>query len=321
MFSMIFGMTRLDVEFLSKGVRCAAWLFVPEGADKAAAANGGAAHGGVVLAHGMGAVKEMFLDRFGEAFAAAGLVALAFDYRHYGGSEGEPRELLIPALQQEDYKNAITWLARHPLVDANRIGVWGTSFSGGHVLHLAAFDRRIKAAVAQVPAVDLWANAQRVADPALLDSFVKGLAEARAARYPTDEPQRFPFSAPTGEVAFQSDDETHDWLIRTRDERAPAYVNEVVLESFEHILSYTPGMNTHRIGNTPVLVVLAEEDRWTPNDLVREAMARMTGPTKLLTVPGGHYSVYDGPGHTEAAQAATTFFVEHLGSNQTEVLV
>jgi uncharacterized protein len=307
--------TKIDVEFTSKGVRCAGWLFVPDDADK------GQPRGGVVLAHGMGAVKEMYLDRFGEAFAAAGLVALVFDYRHYGNSDGEPRELLVPALQHEDYKNAITWLGRHPLVDASRIGVWGTSFSGGHVLHLAAVDRRIKAVVAQVPAVDMWANAQRVADPVLLDSFVNGLAAARVARYPEDEPERFPFSAPSGQVAFQSDDETHDWLIRTRDERAPSYVNEVVLESLEHILSYTPGANAHRIGNTPVLVVLAEDDRWTPNDLVLEAVGRMTGPTEVLTVPGGHYSVYDGPGHDEAARAAAAFLAKHLNIEEKKVHV
>jgi uncharacterized protein len=312
---MLDVMTRLDVEFPSKGVRCAGWLFVPDGADDLRL------RGGVVLAHGMGAVKEMYLDRFGEAFAAAGLVALAFDYRHYGGSDGEPRELLIPALQHEDYKNAITWLGGDALVDASRIGVWGTSFSGGHVLHLAAFDRRIKAVVAQVPAVDLWANAERVADPALLDSFVHGLAEARAARYPDDDPQRFPLSAATGQPAFQSDDETHNWLIRTRNERAPSFVNEVVLESVEHILSYTPGANAHRIGDTPVLVVLAEEDRWTPNDLVLDAISRMTGPTKIVTVPGDHYSVYDGPGHEQAANSAAAFLAEHLGSFRTEALV
>ena len=135
---------------------------------------------GVVMAHGMGAVKEMFLDRFGEAFAAAGLVTLVFDYRHYGASGGEPRQLLMPFLQHEDYRNAITWLGRHPLVDPERIGAWGTSFSGGHVLHLAAFDRRIKAAVAQVPAVDLWANAERVADPVRLAGFAEALAAARS---------------------------------------------------------------------------------------------------------------------------------------------
>jgi uncharacterized protein len=244
-----------------------------------------------------------------------------FDYRHYGGSGGEPRELLIPALQHEDYKNAITWLGRHPLVDAGRIGVWGTSFSGGHVLHLAAVDRRIKAVVAQVPAVDMWANAQRVADPVLLESFVKGLADARVAGYPDDEPQRFPFSAPSGQVAFQSDDETHEWLIRTRDECAPSYVNEVVLESLEHVLAYSPGVNAHRIGDTPVLVVLAEGDRWTPNDLVLEAVARMTGPTEVVLVPGGHYSVYDGEGHEEAARAAASFFARHLGREQIKVHV
>lgn len=302
-------MSRIDVDFTSQGVRCAGWLFTPDDDDVSPRA-------GVVLGHGMGAVKEMYLDRFGEAFAAAGLVALAFDYRHYGGSDGQPRQLLMPGLQQEDYRNALTWLGRHPLVDPARLGVWGTSFSGGHVLYLAAFDRRVRAAVAQVPAVDLWANAQRVADRDVLELFVNGLVEARVLRYPEDEPQTLPLSAPSGQPAFQSDDETHEWLIRTRDERAPRFANEIVLESLEHVLSYTPGMNTHRI-DVPLLVVLAEDDRWTPNDLVLGAVGRTIRPAGVVTVPGGHYSVYDGPGHHAAARAAADFFVEHLGANVT----
>ena len=98
----------------------------------------------------------------------------------------------------------------------------------------------------------------------------------------------------------------------TRDERAPSYVDEVVLESLEHILSYTPGNNAHRISPTPLMVILAEDDQWTPNDLVLAAYDKVDGPKQLVTVPGGHYSVYDGPGHEVAATSAAQFFMEHL---------
>ena len=80
-------------------------------------------------------------------------MVLVFDFRFLGASDGNPRGQIIPHEQQEDYRNAITWMSLQPEVDADRIGVWGTSLAGGHVLHLAAFDRRIKAVVAQVPTI------------------------------------------------------------------------------------------------------------------------------------------------------------------------
>jgi fermentation-respiration switch protein FrsA (DUF1100 family) len=139
---------RHDITFASEGLSCAGWLYVPDDLES------GEQRPAVVMAHGFSAVKEMYLYNFAEKFVEAGLVVLVFDYRYFGDSEGEPRGRLFPAEQHEDYRNAISWVSRRPEVDPDRIGVWGSSYSGGHVLHLAAFDRRIKAVVSQVPLVD-----------------------------------------------------------------------------------------------------------------------------------------------------------------------
>jgi fermentation-respiration switch protein FrsA (DUF1100 family) len=138
-------MERRNVEFMSDGSLCRAWLYTPD--DIA-----GKRSAGIVMAHGFSGVKEMDLPRFAERFAAAGFTTLVFDYRSFGESEGEPRGQLFPHHQIEDYRNAVTFLSLQPEVDPDRIGVWGTSFSGGHVLHLGAFDRRLRAVVSQVPA-------------------------------------------------------------------------------------------------------------------------------------------------------------------------
>jgi hypothetical protein len=108
------------------------------------------------MAHGFSAVKEMRLDRFAEAFAEAGLASLVFDYRGLGASDGMPRQDLDPHEQIEDYRNAISYARSLPEVDRDRIGIWGTSYSGGHVLMVAAFDKRVKAVVSQVPLIDGW---------------------------------------------------------------------------------------------------------------------------------------------------------------------
>ena len=96
---------RSDVEFDAEGVTLRGWLYVPDGAAGPVPT--------IVMAHGFSAVKEMYLDRFAEAFAAAGLGALVFDNRNFGASDGEPRQEIDPWAQVRDYRDAISY-AQHP---------------------------------------------------------------------------------------------------------------------------------------------------------------------------------------------------------------
>src|SRR4051812_2014287 len=142
---------REDVSFEVDGTRIAAWLYRPDGATSC-----------VVMAHGWTGVREQRLDAFAERFAAAGLAALVFDYRHFGASEGEPRQLLDIGRQHEDWVAAIAYARTRGDVDPDRIALWGSSFSGGHVVSVAARDRRIAAVVAQVPFADGLGNLVRL---------------------------------------------------------------------------------------------------------------------------------------------------------------
>ena len=123
------GMTRRDIEFDAEEVTLRGWFY--------AAAAGSAAEAAVVMAHGFFAVKEMYLDTFAEVFAAAGLNVLMFDNRGFGASDSEPRQEIDPWAQVRDYRHAITYASTLPEVDPGRIGVWGSSYSGGHVLVIA----------------------------------------------------------------------------------------------------------------------------------------------------------------------------------------
>src|SRR5260370_29173325 len=138
-------MTRRDIAFDAESVTLRGWFYPAEGTSGPGAA--------VVMAHGFSAVKEMYLDSFAEAFAAAGLSALVFDNRCFGASDGEPRQEIDPWAQVRDYRNAITYAGTLPEVDAGRIGIWGSSYSGGHVLAVAAIDHRVKAVVRQRPPI------------------------------------------------------------------------------------------------------------------------------------------------------------------------
>ena len=143
-------MRRSDVEFASGGVPCRAWLYEPDTGNRPPI---------IVMAHGLGGVREMRLDAFAERFADAGYACLVFDYRHFGSSAGLPRGLLSVRRQREDWSSAIAFARSLPQVDGSRVVLWGTSFGGGHVLAVGARER--VAAVTALALADLAAAVVR----------------------------------------------------------------------------------------------------------------------------------------------------------------
>src|SRR3954464_4929438 len=175
---------RQDVAFrTTDGTTLRGWHYLPEGAGRFPT---------IVMAHGFSAVKEMYLDRYAEAFAKAGFACLVYDNRNFGASDGEPRQEIDPWQQVRDYSDAITFAAGRPQTDAARIGVWGSSYSGAHVLVVSAIDRRVRCVVSQVPLISGSENARRLIRA---DHFA-GLRQAfdadRVARYQGGAPAMIP---------------------------------------------------------------------------------------------------------------------------------
>ena len=147
-------MTQRDnVEFHSGADRISAWLYRP--------ASGGPAPL-LVMAHGLGAVKTMRLDAYAERFSAAGYACLVFDYRNFGDSGGQPRQLLDIDMQLADWAAAVSYARTVDGIDHDRLGLWGTSFGGGHVIATAARLPGIAAAVAQCPFTDGLASIRAI---------------------------------------------------------------------------------------------------------------------------------------------------------------
>ena len=136
-------MERRTVKFYSEGIRLEGDLYLPS--DLKA----GDGRPGIVLCHGFTGLRELILSDYAKVFADAGFVAFTFDYRGFGGSEGE-KWRLIPLEQIDDIRNAISFLEAQPQVDPERIGLWGTSFGGANAPYAAAVDSRVKAVVGQV---------------------------------------------------------------------------------------------------------------------------------------------------------------------------
>jgi uncharacterized protein len=188
---------RKDIEFRTDdGVTLRGWHYRPDNRTGKVPT--------IVMAHGFSAVKEMYLDRFAEAFANAGLASVVFDNRNFGSSDGEPRQEIDPWRQVRDYRDAITFAETLETTDPERIGIWGSSYSGGHVLVVGAIDRRVKCVVAQVPLISGHANARRLIRSDYIAGLQKMFDGDRRARMQGQPPAMIPVVSedPAGPAAL-----------------------------------------------------------------------------------------------------------------------
>jgi len=298
---------RKDIEFNTEdGVTLRGWLYLPDAAKEAVPT--------VVMAHGFSAVKENYLDCFAEAFAAAGLGALVFDNRNFGASEGEPRQEIDPWQQIRDYRDAITYASGLTDVDENRIGVWGSSYSGAHVLVVGAIDRRVKCVTSQVPLISGHRNARRLIRADMIAAVQGMFDEDRKARFEGKPPEMIAVVSndPNVPSALPTPD-AWEWMTETAEKRAPAWKNEVTLRSLEMFLAYEPGAYIEYLSPTPLLMVVAAQDHLTVADEALAAYERALQPKKLLLLKGGHFEAYV-EDFDAASGAARDWFLEHLAA-------
>lgn len=292
---------RRNATFRSQGVDCEAWYYVPAGLKP------GEKRPAIVMAHGFTGVKEMALDNFASRFAQAGLAVVVFDYRYFGASGGEPRGQVLWTAQIDDYRNAISWASLQPEVDPERIGVWGTSMSGGNVLYLAAFDRRIKAVVAQVPLTNVWSTYMAKWPAEQQAGFLSWLAQARTERVKSGRIAEIAVAAPVDQPSFWPLQEWHDgFSVLARN--APAWRNSLVVESLETHMLFEPVTNIRRISPTPLLMIVATDDVITPTAEARAAYEEAGEPKKLVMVQGRHFDAYEGPKHEAFVAPAVDWF-------------
>jgi fermentation-respiration switch protein FrsA (DUF1100 family) len=291
---------RSDVVFDSWGLRCAAWLYRPHVTDGSTPC--------VVMAHGWTGVREQTLDAYAERFAAAGLAALVFDYRHFGASEGEPRQLIAIRRQLEDWAAAIAYARTLGGIDAERISLWGSSFSGGHVLTTAARDHRIAAVVSQVPFIDGFKNLRFLGLRESLMLTREGLRDALGAL--RGRPPRMIASVgPPGSVAVMTSPDAEPGFLRI-DPEASTWRNEAAARVLLAIGSYRPGTKVAQI-RRPVLYCVGDDDAVTPPGPAIDAAAR-TPRGELRRYPIGHFDIYVGEWFERAVADQTEFLVREL---------
>jgi uncharacterized protein len=296
---------RREVEINAEGIKLRGWMYVPDRVSGPVPA--------IVMAHGFSAVKEMYLDRYAEVFSAARMAALVFDNRNFGASEGAPRQEIDPWQQVRDYRHAITWVSQQPGIDRGRIGVWGSSYSGGHALVLGAIDRRVKCVVAQVPLVSGSRNLKRLVRADMAAPMRAQFDADREARFGGAAPMMIPVVSedPLGPAALPTAD-SWSWFTATGQSRAPSWRNEVTLRTVEMLGEYEPGSYIERISPTPLLMIIADGDHLAIADEAFAAYNRAREPKKLLVLKGGHFDAYV-KDFEASSSAACAWFATHLG--------
>jgi fermentation-respiration switch protein FrsA (DUF1100 family) len=295
---------RRDIEFKAEdGTLLRGWHYLPD------------QHPGkvptVVMAHGFASVKEIYLDKYAELFAKSGIASLVYDHRCFGASDGTPRQELDPLMQIRDWRDAISFVETLPETDTAHIGIFGSSYSGGHVFVIAAQDRRVKCVVSQVPFISGARNSRRLIRADHLAPTRALLDEDRRNRYA---------GKPPGMIAVVTEDPAAPSALPTADswaffsavaERAPAFRNEVTLRSLDHFLGYEPGIHIRDVSPTPLLMMVALQDHLTVADESLAAYEQALQPKKLIMLKGGHFDAYVND-FDVAGAGARDWFVEHL---------
>jgi cephalosporin-C deacetylase-like acetyl esterase len=293
---------RQDVEFTAEGgVTLRGWLFIPEASGPRPA---------ITMAHGYAGVRDHGLERFARVFAEDGFVVLLHDHRGFGVSDGEPRRDVDPWRQIADWRRAISYLENRPEVDPKRIGLWGSSYAGGHAIVLGATDRRLRAVVAQVPTTSGYEQGLRRIPPDQVAALEESFAEDERRQFRGEPPahQAVVSADPSVPASYRSQD-----AIDFYNQPAPEGVwqNDVTVRSTRAARMYEPGTWISRVSPTPLLLVVALSDAIIVTDLALAAYERALQPKKLVTVAGGHFDPYLSQ-FNETSSAARAWFTEHL---------
>jgi fermentation-respiration switch protein FrsA (DUF1100 family) len=281
-----------DVTFRSGDADCAAWLYRPAGATAC-----------VVMGHGLSAVRDQRLPAYAERFAAAGLAVLLFDYRHFGASGGEPRQLLDIGRQLADWRAAVAF-ARGQF---DRIALFGSSFAGGHVLEVGT-DPGIAAVVSQCPMTDGFLATLKVPPLTAAKLTVAALQDQVGALLGR-RPKLIPAAARPGETALMSSEDSLGGMTSLAGPDT-LWRNAAAARVGLRIPLYRPGRQARKI-TAPLLVCICDKDTLVSTNAA-EKVAQRAPRGESRHYPIGHFEIYAGEWFERAVADQTEFLTRHL---------
>lgn len=299
---------QLNVNFPSDGETIAGVLFRPDHAQDRLPT--------VICAGGWCYTKEIVLPHIARIVNEGTVQVLAFDYVGFGESSGPRRQHLDPWQQISDYRNALTYAESRDDVDASRLGCLGISYSGGHVLILAAIDPRIKSIVSIVPVVDGYTNLRRAHGERRFADLEEAILKDRIVRVAGKEGTIAMASrTPYDELSVWHFPRVNEVFTQVKNSEAPLHEHWSTMESAELLLNYSVAPFLPRVINTSVMMIVAEGDNITAWDLEVQAFHQIPSPTKKIEIlPGvSHMSLYSDRADTNiAAVHARDWFAKTL---------
>ena len=290
--------TKKDIQFVSGDIVLRGWFYTPENCSNAPC---------IVMTHGFSALKEHRLDKFAVRFAARGMCVLVYDNRNFGDSDGMPRLEVDPNAQVQDMQNAVSFVQGLASIDPRKIGLWGTSFSGGVVLAVAGTDKRVACAVAQVPFVSGHHKTLRANKPEQFEKMKKKYEADRHARSAGSPPVMVQVVTDNPEKpAIMKLASAHSFFTAV-----DSWINEVTLQSLANSGDFEPVGVVKQISPIPVLFIVADKDTVNATDLALQAYAEALEPKKLVMIEGDHFAPYD-ERFDICANAACEWFEAHL---------
>lgn len=286
-------------KFLSRGTTCTGDLYLPEGDGP---------HPCVVMAHGFGAQRDFALPPFARVFAEAGMAVFLFDYRGFGDSEGLPRQWVSPRRHIQDFHAALAHVRACDDIDKRRLGLWGTSFSGGHVLVVAAQDRDIKVVSSMVPFVSGPASLGRIPPSALLKLTWAGVRDWLQS-LSGGPVHQLPIVGQPGDLAMMSTPESYAGYMAM----VPAetgWRNETPARIALAAGLYMPARFASQV-NCPTLIVAGRQDSLIPLESIRKTAASISNCT-LEELDCGHFEPYQGEFFKTVSQIQSRFLVQVL---------
>lgn len=295
---------RSDVQIPCGGDTVAAWLYPAQRTGRLSE------YPAIVMAHGLGGVKEFGLDAYCERFSQAGYICIAFDYRHWGASTGEPRGLIDIEREIYDWNTVIQYTAQLPQVDAARIAVFGTSLSGGYAIRLAATNPLVKCAVCQCPFTNGLASANSVGYLHAMRMLFLALWDAFFS-WPTN-PVRIPLIAPPGEFAMENSfDAYQGYRAMLPPGKEEADIREVPARIVLQLPFSFPGTYAKHVKG-PIFFAICADDTVTPPATTLHYAKQAPKGTVRVYEGMGHFAVITREGFERVVPDYVAFLQENL---------
>ena len=299
--------SKTDVSFRVKGASLSAWLYMPEDLSAPVPC--------IIMGHGFGATKDMGLETYAFRYQEAGFAVLIFDYRHFGKSDGEPRQLIWIQHQLEDWVGAIKYARGLKEIDPARIALWGTSLSGGHVIVTAAKDKNIACVSAQCPGLDGRATGRMLFKREGLGYGLRMIMHGQrdlVRSWLRLSPHRIPIVGKPGSMACLTTPDAYDTFERLAPDN---FINEVCARISIRGDKYRPVKHAQKV-RCPVLLQICDNDTLTPISAAQETENRLGKYADVKHYPIGHFDIYNGSNLEKSVSDQLDFFWEHLRGSE-----